>query len=241
MSTFSELGISFPLFQADAAEATEYRGPGECCICQRLKKHTFELGIGCALAIKCERCGSENGLDADDRADGNCYSCSAGIRFPLNPEIETRICYGCLRSGSAFITQDTALGMISWEQARTGITHGLPGLRSADFELVPLQDDWIGAKVPVEWMLELLRTPTYLTIQGENWQFCCARPMVYLGAWSRDEFQRRAPDGDGAAYFRSIVQDDIQGLWEDQLHDETGVYVFICPECKRKTAHWDLA
>jgi hypothetical protein len=37
------------------------------------------------------------------------------------------------------------------------------------------------------------------------------------------------------------VQDSVPGLWEDQLHDITGIYVFRCPSCDRVTAHWDIA
>jgi uncharacterized protein CbrC (UPF0167 family) len=90
-------------------------------------------------------------------------------------------------------------------------------------------------------MFELLRTPSYLTIQGEQWLFCCKAPMVFVGSWSRDRFTKEAPDGDGRAYFESIVADPVPGLWEDQLHDATGIYVFRCPACRRLKAHWDLA
>jgi len=37
---------------------------------------------------------------------------------------------------------------------------------------VPRPDsDWVGARLPPEMMFELLRTPAYATIQGEQWQF----------------------------------------------------------------------
>ena len=65
--------------------------------------------------------------------------------------------------------------------------------------------------------------------------------MVFVGAWSRDDFSRRAPDGDGRRYFQAIVQDVVPGLWEDKLHDLTGVYAFRCTHCGRVTAHWDIA
>ncbi len=122
-----------------------------------------------------------------------------------------------------------------------GVTHGVPGLNRTDFEMVPKEDDWVGARLPREMMFELLRTPTYNTIQGERWQFCCRQPMVFLGEWSREEFSRRAPDGDGRRFFETIVEDTVPGLWEDQLHDITGVYVFRCASCGRLTAHWDIA
>src|SRR4051812_39506728 len=34
----------------------------------------------------------------------------------------------------------------------------------------------VEARLPRESMYELLRTPNYLTIQGERWQFCCKTP-----------------------------------------------------------------
>ena len=131
--------------------------------------------------------------------------------------------------------------MISWDQAFDGVTHGVPGLRRTDFELVPKEDDWVGVRLPKATMFELLRTPTYNTIQGEGWLFCCRQPMIFVGEWSRQDFTRRAPDGDGRRYFEEIVRHTVPGLWEDRLHDITGVYVFRCPSCGKITAHWDLA
>jgi len=55
--------------------------------------------------------------------------------------------------------------------------------------------------------------------------------MVFVGEWSRDEFSSRAPDGDGRRFFYEIVQEPEPGLWEDELHDVTGIYVFRCPKC----------
>jgi hypothetical protein len=68
-----------------------------------------------------------------------------------------------------------------------------------------------------------------------------ARSPVFAGAWSRKEFTRRAPDGDGRRYSESIVRHCVPGLWEDELHDLTGVYVFRCPTCGELRAHWDVA
>ena len=109
----------------------------------------------------------------------------------------------CLSAmGKAAITKDTELGMISWEQAFEGITHGLPGLIRDDFEMVATDDDWVSARLPQGMMFELLRTPNYDTIQGECWQFCCQQPMVFVGEWNHAEFSRGSPDGDGGATLR---------------------------------------
>ena len=139
------------------------------------------------------------------------------------------------------MSQDTILGMISRDQAFEGLTHGLPGLNDPDFEMVATDSDWVRARLAQDVMFELLRTPTYSTIQGERWQFCCRQPMIFVGCWSLEDFTTHAPDGDGEGFFRRVVQDVVPGLWEDQLHDETGIYVFRCQTCGRMTAHWDLA
>lgn len=106
--------------------------------------------------------------------------------------------------------------------------------------MVERESGWVGVRLPQEMMFELLRTPTYSTIQGERWLFCCRQPMVFVGEWSRDDFSRRASGRDGQRYFNEIVEDNVEGLWEDQLHDMTSVYVFRCPSCGKFRAHWDM-
>lgn len=237
---FSHLDIPFPLFEADEEDASEYIGLRACSICGS-HHHCFELGIGCAVMTNCPQCGSENGLDADDREETSCRRCKALIPFPDFPDDEIVACYDCLRSGKAALTKDTELGMISWEQAYEGLTHGIPGMSRSDFELVEAEDGWVRARLPSAMMFELLRTPNYSSIQGERWQFCCRRPMVFIGNWSRERFTSEADDGDGEALLNEIVQDVVPGLWEDRLHDITGIYVFRCPECGRRTGYWDIA
>jgi hypothetical protein len=180
---------------------------------------------------------------------------AVGIPFPLfdAPASEAREYIGvsrcslCGRERHCFdlslageVVKVTELGMIRHEHATRGVTLGVPGQSRRDFELVPFSDGWAGAKLPLPTMLELLRTPGYLTIQGANWLFCCKAPMVYVGQWSREKFSAMAPDGNGREFFKQVVRDPIEGLWEDKLHDETGIYVFSCPTCKKYSAHWDL-
>jgi uncharacterized protein CbrC (UPF0167 family) len=240
-STFAQLVIPFSLFEGPADQAGEYCGLGACSLCGKKRQHCFRLGIGCAIMSGCPSCGAANGLRADDREDSYCRQCKTPIAFPDLGGGEIKTCYSCLRSGKAAISKDTELGMIDWEQAFEGVTHGVPGLNRSDFEMVPKGDDWVGARLPQEVMFELLRTPTYSTIQGERWQYCCRRPMIFLSEWNRDEFSRRAADGDGRRLFEEIVQKSVPGLLENGLHDITGVYVFRWPSCARLTAHWDIA
>jgi uncharacterized protein CbrC (UPF0167 family) len=239
--TFAALGTPFPLFEAPVACAMGYAGQGKCSLCRNHAQVCFELAVGCKVICACPNCETENGLNAAKPEPVKCRHCNAEIPFPEAPKGKVLACYSCLRAGRAAITKDTELGMVSWKQALEGMTQGLPGLNHPDFEMVRTESDWIRAKLPQAIMFELLRTPTYSTIQGDQWQFCCKQPMVYLGEWSRDDFRKRAPDGDGEAYFRGIVKDIVTGLWEDNLHDETGIYVFRCASCERLRAHWDLA
>ncbi len=240
MSTFSELGTPLPLFEGPVEQASEFVGAARCCLCGRASQVCFELGIGCAVMLECGACGTVNGLDASDAEAVACRSCKQTVAFPEVPE-QIVACYGCLRLGRAALTKDTELGMVSWDQAFNGVTLGIPGLARADFELVPTESDWVGVRLPQDVMFELLRTPTYSTIQGETWLFCCKAPMVFIGSWSRERFTSESPDGDGRTYFEGIVQDNVAGLWEDQLHDDTGIYVFRCASCSHLKANWDLA
>jgi hypothetical protein len=238
---FRDLGAPFPLFDAPVSDTSDYIGAGTCGLCGEQAAVRFRLEVGAAVMAPCPACGVVTGVSATGDDDSACRACGAELEPPDTPA-GSNACYACLRAGRAALTKDTELGMISWEQAFVGVTHGAPGLAHPDFEMVPHPDsDWIGARLPQETMFELLRTPTYDTIQGDSWQFCCRQPMVFVGAWDRQAFTGHAPDGDGRKLFEDVVDGCIDGLWEDELHDETGVYVFRCPACARLKAHWDIA
>lgn len=241
MDTFVSLGIPFPLFEGRAEESSEYAGIATCSLCSKPDQHCFQLGIGSAIMADCPDCETQNGLDADDREDGCCLRCESDIAFPEISDDEINVCYSCLRSGKAALTKDSELGMISWEQAFEGITHGTPGLVRSDFVTVERESGWTGAKLPSSMMFELLRTPGYSTWQDMSWQFCCKQPMIFIGTWDREQFSQKAPDGNGKAFFEKTVKNTVPGLWEDELHDVTGVYVFRCGNCDQLSAHWDIA
>jgi uncharacterized protein CbrC (UPF0167 family) len=240
MATFGELGIPFPLF-AGSVEGSDYAGLGTCSICTKPRQHAFDLGVGAALMLPCPSCRTVNGLRPSRRKDEPCRQCRSAIPFPDIAGDKIRCCYSCLRSGKAAITKDTELGMITWEQAFEGITHGVPGLNHPDFEMVPKEDDWVAARLPPEVMFELLRTPTYSTWQGECWLFCCKQPMIYLGSWEREDFTRNAPDNDGRALFASVVPDFQPEMWDGHFGDCTSYYVFRCSRCGHLRSHWDMA
>lgn len=210
--TFADLNAPFSLFSAPIEDATEYVGDGRCSLCGREADPCFELGIGAAVMVACPKCGAENGMDADDREEQGCVSCGSSIPFPIESEEDILTCYSCLRSGKAAITSDTELGAVFWEVAAEGRTHGVPGLNHPDFEMVETDSGWVQARVEKEHLYELLRTPNYSTIQGEVWQFCCKRPMTYVGTWRQADFDLHASDGNGRALFDQIVQDPTPEL-----------------------------
>lgn len=253
--TFNDLGIPFPLFEAPIDDASEYRGTGTCHICGQGDVHVFALGIGADVIAPCSACGTQIPFDADDRPTTQCPSCANVEPFPElalplpppagPPDFDGGLmgCYACLRSGRAALTKDTEFGMIRWQDAIRGTTHGLPGDPKPEFETTPPNaDGWRSYKMDPQHMLELTRTPAYSTWQGERWLFCCSAPMVFLGTWGLKELNATAADGDGMALFTQIAKDADQGPWDviGGLGD-AGVYAFRCQSCNKLRAHWDIS
>lgn len=158
MTSFADIAAPFPLFDGPLADAVDFVPDGRCSLCGGTHPACFELSIGSAVVLKCTSCGKENGLDADDRCDGNCHACGSGVTFPPIPEERILCCYPCLRAGRAAITKDTVFGMISFDQVVEGLTHGIPGLRQSDFETVKTDSGWNRVRLPQQMMLELVRT-----------------------------------------------------------------------------------
>ncbi len=245
MNTFTELGIPFPLYDAPvaASDGSDYAGEGTCCICGAGNAPCFSLGIGTALIIPCPSCNTDNGLNISDKTSVSCRKCNESITFPSNvaAKKEPKTCYKCLRDGKAALTKGTEFGMISWNQAFSGVTNGIPGLEQDQFESVVIDadDDWIGVRLPKEIMFELLRTPAYGTWQGECWLFCCKYPMTYMGEWHHEDFDRNAPDGAGEELYYSVVEDAPPESW-DGLGHGLSVYVFKCMRCGKLRSHCDF-
>jgi uncharacterized protein CbrC (UPF0167 family) len=247
MTTFADLGVPFPLFEAPTTEAGEYVGRSTCRLCGAGGRHCFRLRVGCAVVVPCPSCGVENGLDASDRKDTGCRSCGSVIPFPESLEDgDLRTCYECLRAGKAAITKDTEFGMVSWEQAFQGVTHGVPGLETSEFErvLIDAEEDWYGVRVPQDHLFELLRTPTFNTWQDETWLFCCKRPMTYLGEWAsvlKAQFRGAEPR---AAFDSVFDPDDASNTWvwerlSGRRFDGICLYIFQCKTCNRFKSTWD--
>jgi uncharacterized protein CbrC (UPF0167 family) len=244
MATFADLGIPFPLFEAPTDEASDYAGVAICRLCGGKDRHCFELGIGDALIRPCPACGTANGLDAHDRADTSCRSCGSPVTFPesLKPKKQLLICYECLRAGKAALTKDTEFGMVSCDQAFQGVTHGGPGLRTDQFEVVLIDpdEDWYGVRVPSEHLWELLRTPGFNSWQGERWRFCCRRPMTYIDGWPT-ALESIRPD-DPRAFLEGLIDPNdgpADWIWEGLESGNVSLYVYHCQSCGRFRATWD--
>ncbi|QDG53545.1 CbrC family protein [Persicimonas caeni] len=244
-SRFKFLGIDFPLFGASVDEASSYVGSGFCCVRQEKVEHAFELGISDYLCVSCDACGRDNFLDASDRASQPCRECGVEIAFPPFPDETPCIGYEALRAGGAALTKDTEFGMITWENAENGVTHGVPWIdpdRVEDVDIVELEEGWHAARLDPDDMWELLRTPSFVSWQGEFWLFSGGHPMVYVGAWTRVEFCMHAEDGKGEALFNEVVEDlPERDLWPELEPDgSVAAYVFRCPETGRLRASWDM-
>lgn len=240
--------LEFPLFAVDMEQAGSYVGPGFCVVQQRKAKHVFELGIGDFIRRVCTKCKTENYLDAMDAEDVPCVSCKTIVEFPSFPGDEVTVSYEAIRAGDVAMTKDTEFGMIGPEQAAAGLTHGEPDMETDQpVELVELEDGWMGAKLPPADMWELLRTPTFVSWQGEVWLFSEGRPMVFKGSWSREDFNERAAaaavSGGGKALFEAIVEDlPPFDIWERfEPGSEVCVYVFECSRSGVLRANWDMA
>lgn len=273
--TFAELGVPFPLFEADTAEASDYVGPAICALCGAERTPSFSTRT---IVLPCPHCGAKNGLPVNARNDTACQACGRIVPLPSLSRDEygrVLVCYACLRAGNAALAKDTVLGYVGWDEATAGQTMPSPdpspsqlwisdgkdivgsspsaNVSPYGFERVFISRggalvgapedqwmDWFATRVPSEMLFELLRTPVYGTWQGEQWQFCCQHPMIYIGTWTPRDFDAYAPDGNGRALFNEVVSDADDLLWRE-CYDAQGIYVFRCAHCGRHKAHWDQA
>jgi len=230
----------FELFDAPLTDASGYVGRALCDLCNSEAEDCFSLD-GADLFTPCPKCQDLVHLNSKPPIALKCERCAFVFDGPTLPE-EANCCSDCFSGGRAAVTVDTELGMVRWEDAVDGWTHGLPGFKSEKWETSePNKDGWTRIRVPSEFLLKLVRTPQYVAIQGECWLFCCHQPMVFLGVWSRERFVVESADGQGSALLDQYLGEHVPGLWEDELHDVTGIYVFQCQKCGGRRANWDIA
>jgi hypothetical protein len=238
----------FPLFAAPIAAASGYIPDGTCSLCGSSGSDRLKLGVGADVVHTCGSCKHQFAVPADEHegAIAKCPGCAADAPIrPLGDQPAT--CVPCLRNGRVAFIKDTEYGMVRWEDAIRGVTHGVPGLRGAGpgFTLTdPNSDGWVGVVIPTPVLLELTRTPTYVTWQGDQWLFCCATAMVYIGEWTRADFIARAP-ADPQASFLEVVKGAVPWMWDHvperlQPNWEWSFYIFTCQSCGRFRGHYDM-
>lgn len=176
----------------------------------------------------------------------------AGECAQCNSEVEIRfdeLCYDCFRRGLGDSAMDTELGMVTREFADKGMTHGLPLGDSTEFAsygttaqpIDPKVPDgtWFHIHVSKKWLHEHLRTPRYHTWQGEQWLFCCQRPMVFRGALPADLLGDADSEADIEVAMRRFLE---KPHWQDTVGDDLSSHVynmFTCDDCGRLRHHDD--
>ncbi len=248
MASPSDLGIDFPLFGAGIDEADSWEPTGTCVICSE-DRAGFQIGIGGYVEVRCATCGAATPVPADSCAE-LCVACETEVRLGYNVE-KTHGCWTCLRDGRWSSTKDTEAGMVTPVLAALGRTHGLPFPPELPEHLStlagwplsdPNEDGWRSVLIPVDVLRDLVRSPGYVTWQGERWLFHCHRPMRYIGLWGKRDFTTLAADGDGRSFAVSAAQLPEEA-WE-YLSDQGGnsailVYMFRCRACGDHRGHWD--
>ncbi len=88
----------------------------------------------------------------------------------------------------------------------------------------------------------LMQTPPVPWVQYNDWPACCDDYMEYLGEWNREDFERKAKNGDGINLLKNIMRgdqlvqiDDMEILW-DSIGDDTVIFVFRCLICGKLMA-----
>ncbi|MEV6965184.1 CbrC family protein [Hamadaea sp. NPDC051192] len=242
----TEPEITFPLYAADLTTTAQFADTGKCMICSQHAVVCFRLGIGTAIICTCASCGEQTALASvgGGAEDAFCVRCEQALAINALPA-DPVACGTCLRAGKVAITKDTEFGMVRWEDAMAGRTHGVPGhLTTGGLPTAPTEDDWTSVLVDPAILLDLVRTPTYNTWQGEQWLFCCRHPMVYIGEWSQPDLGQHSDD-DLTTTFMAVFDDAepwvLQFMPANPTQDaDWGFYVFRCRLCDKVRGHFDM-
>jgi hypothetical protein len=231
--------MDFPLYEAPIEKSPEFEGRGTSVVSGKESDHCFRLGVGCCLRLTCPQCGTTHVLDCASPLSPNCRSCN---RLVIQPDAEILITYDELRAGVGLITKDTEVGMVSWEQLETGWSHGIPSEeRLSGFitrEDPDGEDGWFQAKLDPDDIYELLRTPTYVTWQGECWLFHDQRPMVYVGEWDDEDFNANRGSQTLVEFYARVLGDEFLDLYEHRA--AVCKYVFRSVDGSIYRGHFDF-
>ena len=199
--------------------------------------------------------------DASIEEAGPCSICRTAVDMRFEGA-----CYACFRKGRVTTSRDTELGSIDTESAPSGLTQGIPRdleLDARGTEVVldeepekvaepavegapaaPLEEPWMRFRVAPDKLVELLRTPSYSTWQGESWLFCCASPMIFVGSVRPIQLEAWATEAgksieDVIAGLLAPETVDAEAFCKDMVRGSRSVYAFRCASCKKRRAHWD--
>lgn len=163
----------------------------------------------------------------------NCFDLEFSITDKFNPDDKKdKIgCYECLRKGEFEFWHDTEYGVLDEK--------GLSKVYSHNIESPP--------KLSESLLLELRRTPQFITYQQEIWLTHCDDFMVYKGTWQPLDFYKNSPTGDGRDLFMEMTDKDMSRLWDESLVDGQTLleqwyptyYVFECRHCRKLRGYWD--
>jgi uncharacterized protein CbrC (UPF0167 family) len=180
---------------------------------------------------------------------GECSHCSKASQLLLNGS-----CYACFRAGKGSHTVDTEYGMVSPDDAINGRTHGIPLDPSnlPDLHLVAHSVDpkfpdehWYSVQFSPADLIELTRTPTYHTWQGERWLFCCEKPSIFVGRLDSRKLEEIAAERNSSkeatiASLLSMGADKVKRMSGAIEGGSVSVYMFRCQICSRLRAHFDM-
>jgi uncharacterized protein CbrC (UPF0167 family) len=154
--------------------------------------------------------------------------------FTINPKWERGmeyVCLECLKAGQFNFTHNTDYGLV--------VNEDIPD---------DVQDIDASKKVNSTVFSEMLHTPNYSSMQGEEWKCHCNDFMDYKGTWEAPDFTRNSPTGNGKELFLSMAG-EINNLWDDfELKDdetestwsEALFHIFECRHCKIKLGYWEV-
>ena len=164
-----------------------------------------------------------------------CECCNHERRFfTVNPNAHpnpTWICIECLKTIEIVTIHNTAFGFV---------TNNLPK---------DLEHESAKKHVSKEAFEEMLRTPTFLSLQGEQWLGHCDDFMDYIGTWEAPDFTNESEDGNGKKLFKEMSNKDEHHLWEefDLAENESKhtwenclYHTFECRTCKVKKGYWEI-
>jgi uncharacterized protein UPF0167 len=166
------------------------------------------------------------------QGERRCSFCeTTGLCFSL--EGDEYGCIDCLRRGRFYFSHQTEVGYLSPDE----------GLSSETGRQRKLARTFNRANLAA-----LLRTPQFVTWQGERWLVHCDDFMTYLGEWKPHDFQHHAPNGDGRKLFMGMFdQKELAALWDETTPAGAKapedwsfhVHVFRCRHCGILRGHWD--